>query len=108
MDTKMRLAGSLIGATLALTGAVGASTAQAASGDYGLVLANTNVRTSPYISPYNVAFVTKVNARLPFQCWRDTQSTPDNGAWRRWFKISYQERWVAADRVVNQPSLPRC
>lgn len=66
------------------------------------------MRWSPYIAN-NVSFYTKQDSNLYFTCYTDTQSQADNYAWRRWFKISYDTRWVAADRVLYpQPSLPHC
>ena len=108
MNLRQIAAATLATAALAV-GAFGTSTtASAASGDTGYVPVGVNYRYTPYIQSNNIAFTSKGATWIAFSCWTDTQSTPDNGAWRRWFRTVVGPYWVAADLVQHQPSLPHC
>lgn len=86
---------------------VAAQSATAATGDPGLLLAFSEVRSGPN-AIYALQFVTQYDAWIPLQCWTDTYDYPGSSIWHRWFKFNQVAEWVRSDRVTNQPSLPHC
>jgi hypothetical protein len=85
---------------VALTGAP----ASAASGDAGFVYAGTPIYKCAWRA-CTVLRVTNFDARLPFQCWQDSQTAP----YERFFRISGGVGYIRAVQVANpQPILPRC
>lgn len=101
--TKKRVVSLLSGLMLTVFGvALTATPASAAYGDAGYVLAGTTVYLGPGFF-YSPVYGTSYDAWIPLGCWTD------DGQGRRWFSFAWQsQRWVQADRVLYQPSLPHC
>jgi hypothetical protein len=101
---KMRMMALALGLVALIGGTVAtASSANAASGDYGWVLANTRIYTCAWQGCSQYA-PTMYNHNIPFDCWKDSVSSP----FERFFRISGNAGYIRAVQVYNQPSLPKC
>ncbi len=103
MKLKRRLAAAAAGGVLLLGGTlVSMPSATAATGDSGYVIAPACVHLGPSAF-YGTAYCTSYDNWIPMGCWTD------DGQQNRWFSFYLQpQRWVRADDVWPQPSLPHC
>lgn len=104
MKINRKLASAAISAiaVASVTSVIAAPSAEAAYGDKGYVVAPACV----YIGPsyfYGLVYCTSYDNWLLLGCWTD------DGQGHRWFSLAYQnQRWLRADDVIYQPTLPHC